>query len=28
AQWPLVTLESVVKGCMFSRLSDYFQHNA
>ncbi|EBV0507800.1 penicillin-binding protein, partial [Salmonella enterica subsp. enterica serovar Infantis] len=28
AQWPLVTLESVGKGGMFSRLSDYFQHKA
>ena len=26
AHWPLVTLESVGKGGMFSRLSDYFEH--
>lgn len=28
AHWPLVTLESVNKGGMFSRLSDYFHHKA
>jgi len=28
AQWPLVTLESVGKGGMFSRLSDYLHHKA
>ncbi|HEF0061549.1 MULTISPECIES: serine-type D-Ala-D-Ala carboxypeptidase DacD [Citrobacter] len=26
AHWPLVTLESVSKGSVFSRLSDYFHH--
>lgn len=26
AHWPLVTLESVGEGSMFSRLSDYFHH--
>ena len=26
--WPLVTLESVGEGSMFSRLSDYFHHKA
>ena len=28
AHWPLVTLESVGEGSMFSRLSDYFHHKA
>ncbi|EGI1195681.1 serine-type D-Ala-D-Ala carboxypeptidase DacD [Escherichia coli] len=28
ALWPLVTLESVGEGSMFSRLSDYFHHKA
>lgn len=28
AHWPLVTLEAVGKGGMFSRLSDYFHHKA
>lgn len=28
AHWPLVTLESVGEGGMFSRLSDYFHHKA
>jgi len=28
AHWPLVTLENVGKGGMFSRLSDYFHHKA
>jgi D-alanyl-D-alanine carboxypeptidase (penicillin-binding protein 5/6) len=28
AHWPLVTLESVGKGGMFSRLSDYLHHKA
>lgn len=28
AQWPLVTLEAIGKGSMFSRLSDYFHHKA
>jgi D-alanyl-D-alanine carboxypeptidase (penicillin-binding protein 5/6) len=26
AHWPLVTLEPVEKGGMFSRLSDYLHH--
>lgn len=28
AHWPLVTLESVNEGGVFSRLSDYFHHKA
>ena len=28
AHWPLVTLESVNEGGVFSRLSDYFRHKA
>ena len=27
AHWPLVTLERVDKGGIFSRLSDYLHHN-